>query len=237
MVERQSGTELDSFTMVSTRAAMHAGLTHVERQVTALEGAIGENAGLVFDLARALVESACRTILEERQISHSSSDDLPQLFRTVTANTPVLPANESDEAEVRQSVVKTLNGLHTSIQGLCELRNQCGFASHGSPGPRPAMEELHARMAAETADAIVGFLYQMHVQDLNRVFKPEIAYEPHEEFNESIDAGHAPVEIMDAVFRPSEVLFRMEPESYEIYLAEFGMTVEDISTGTEENPT
>ena len=27
-------------------------------------------------------------------------------------------------------------GLSTAIQGICELRNQCGFASHGSGTPR-----------------------------------------------------------------------------------------------------
>jgi Abortive infection C-terminus len=62
----------------------------------------------------------------------------------------------SGAAEVRQSLTKTLNGLHTAVQGICELRNRCGFASHGSGNPRPAMASVQALLAAQAADAIIG---------------------------------------------------------------------------------
>ena len=226
----------NSFTMVSTRAAIATGLTHVERQVSALESAIDENAGLVFDLSRALVESACRTILADRNVAFQTADDLPQLFRSVTNSIPMLPESESHESDIRQSVRKTLSGLQTSIIGLCELRNHCGFASHGTHGPRPALEGLHARMAAESADAIVGFLYQMHVQDLNRERKHVISYDEHGDFNDEIDETHEIIDILGSIFRPSEVLFQMEPDTYNAYLVDYGDVVnnpdEDVQHST-----
>ena len=139
-------------------------VTHREH-VKGIERAVVENPGLAFDLARTLIESACRTILNERGIGFDPEDDLPKLFRTVTNILPFLPTPASGEAAVRRSLAQTLNGLHTAIQGVCELRNACGFASHGSEGPRPVLETVQALLAAETADAIVGFLHRVHRQE------------------------------------------------------------------------
>ena len=130
-----------------------------------IELAVADNPGLAFDLAKTVIESACRTILTERSIGFAPDDELPKLFKTVTMNLPFLPASASSRREVRDSLDRTLGGLRAAVQGVCELRNACGFASHGSDSPRPAMETVQAILAAETADAIVGFLYRVHRQD------------------------------------------------------------------------
>src|SRR5262249_53082149 len=92
------------FTMFSARAAMAAGLSHIEEQVKALERAVGENPGLAFDLAKTVVESAIRTILSDRKIAFESDDDLPKLFKIVTTNLPILPVSASGEIEARRSL-------------------------------------------------------------------------------------------------------------------------------------
>ena len=131
-----------SFVMHGARAAIAAGLLHIEEQVTGIEVAIEENPGLAFDLAKVLIESACRTILTERDISFDPGEDLPRIFRLTTNNLPFLPIAASGEAEIRRSLAQTLGGLHTAVQGVCELRNACGFASHGGDGPRPVLARL-----------------------------------------------------------------------------------------------
>ena len=153
-----------SFVMNGTRDAITQGLHHVEAQVEAIEGAVSENPGLAFDLAKTLIESALRTILRERGVPFTEDDDTQKLFRLVRNNLQMLPYDESREAKVRQSIEQTLGGLNSAVQGIIQLRNQLGFASHGSDSPRPSMDTVHAILAARTADAIVGFLYQMHSQ-------------------------------------------------------------------------
>jgi hypothetical protein len=160
-------------------------------------------------------------VLVERSIAFGDDEDLPKLFKTATNNLPFLPAEASGEADVRKSLAQTLNGLHTAIQGICELRNQCGFASHGSGNPRPAMESVQALLAAEAADAIVGFLHRVHRQDRTPRTSPRAEYEENADFNESVDEAHSVIRIFDAEFRPSEVLFQLEPQTYRVYLAEF----------------
>jgi hypothetical protein len=225
------------FVMHGTRDAIAGGLAHVEQQVRGIEQAVSENPGLAFDLAKTLVESVCRAVLGERNVAFSEHDDLPKLFKLASNHLPFLPATASGEAEVRESLKRTLGGLSTTIQGICELRNQCGFASHGSGAPRPAMESVQALLAAEAADTVVGFLHGVHRQDRTPAPSPRALYDDNPKFNESVDESHGIVRVYEIEFRPSEILFQMEPESYRVYLAEFDAGGEGAEPTATARPT
>ena len=216
MVEAATG-----FVMRGARDAMAGGLAHIEEHVKGIEQAVVENPGLAFDLAKTLIESTCRTVLTERSVGYAKTDDLPKLFKSAIQHLPFLPSTASAAVEVRKSLEKTLAGLNTAIQGICELRNHCGFASHGSDSPRPIMDEVQALLAAEAADAIVGFLHRIHRQE--RTFLPtqQVIFDDNFAFNESLDETWGFFQIFESEFRASEVLFTLEPETYRIYLAEF----------------
>lgn len=202
--------------MSGARSAISQGLLHIEEHVAAIERAVSENSGLVFDLARTLVESTCRTILTDRGIPWNEREDVPALFQKVRDNLPILPPEESQESAVRQSIAQTLGGLNTVIQGIAQLRNQLGFASHGSDSPRPAMDTVHAILAAQSADVIVGFLYHMHTQ---RRDSPDPSR--NDEFDRHIDDIHEMVQVFEIAFWPSDILFQMDPQAYNSYRGDF----------------
>lgn len=211
------------FVMHGARAAVGGGMLHIEEQVKAIELAVVQNTGLAFDLAKTLIESACKTILTERGGSFDKDDDLPKLFKMARQVVPFLPASLGGDPAARKSLEQTLSGLNTALQGVCELRNAFGFASHGSDSPRPAMEAIHATLAAQAADAIVGFLYSVHRQDLFKPRTPRLEYGDHSAFNEWIDEQCVPVQILSLPpYRPSEVLFYVDQEAYRDLLADFG---------------
>ena len=209
------------FVMYGSRAAMAAGLFHIEQQVKGIEQAVNENPGEAFDLARTLIESACRTILKERSVTYAPEDDLPKLIKSARDQLSLLPATASGESKARKSLAQTLGGLSMAVQGICELRNAFGFASHGADSARPQMESLQALFVAETADTIIGFLYRAHRQDRTPQHSQRPGYAANTEFNESVDALYERVVIFDEEFEPSKVLFEMAPEAYRIHLAEF----------------
>lgn len=228
--------------MHGARGAIARGLTHIDQQVQALEQAVEENTGLAFDLSKTLIESVCRTVLSDRDIPFADKDELPKLIKLVSQHLPFLPATASDASATRASLKQTLSGLSTTVQGICELRNQCGFASHGSDGPRPVMEALQARLAAEAADAIVGFLYGVHREDrkLPSPASPPTdrsVYDANPEFNEAVDEAHGVVRIFDLPFQPSDILFQIEPESYRIFLTEFDIEKEQTLDAAAEEET
>jgi hypothetical protein len=213
--------EAIKFSMLGARAAIGVGLIHIEAQVEALEAAVFGNPGLAFDLAKAIIESTCRSILSDRNVSFSPADDLPRLLKATTNNLPFLPVGSAGESGVRKSLVQTISGLNTVVQGVCELRNACGFASHGSDGPRPVLESAQATLAAEAADTIVGFLYRVHRQEITREEKPKLSYETNATFNEYVDDLHSAVRIFEEDFLASKVLFELAPEPYRLYLADY----------------
>lgn len=200
------------FTMHGARAAIDGGMLHIEKQVEGLESAVSNNPGLAFDLAKTLIESACKTILTERSIVYSVNDDLPKLFRTTSQQLPFLPTSASSEADARRSLAQTLSGLSTALQGVAELRNACGFASHGADGPRPAMEGAQALLAAQAADTIVGFLHRVHRQEQIISSDVRLEYADNEEFNDYVDEAHETIFIFDLEYRPSDVLFNVDRE-------------------------
>lgn len=214
---------MSGFVMQGARSAIATGgLGHIEAQVAAIEGAVAENPGLTFDLAKTLIESACRTILTERGVPFDRDDDVPDLFKKVTRNIQLLPPELATDSDARTSLVKTLNGLHTAVQGVCELRNKFTFASHGMDGPRPEMETVQALLAARSADAIIGFLYVVHDQRAVAVSSKAIQYQDNPEFNEWIDDQCEPVQILSLPsFMPSEVLFNMDQTAYCDVLANY----------------
>ena len=220
------------FAMYSARAAMTGGLSHIEEQVNAIERAVVENPGLAFDLAKTVVESACKTILSERKIGFESDDDLPKLFKAVTTSLPMLPVTASSEAEARKSLLQTMNGLHTALQGVCELRNAYGFASHGSEGPRPVMESVQALLAAQAADAIVGFLHPVHRQDRATLPGVRLRYEDSAVFNAYVDEANEIVKIFELQYQPSEVLFSIDQQAYRDLLA--GYTPAETASEADE---
>ncbi len=221
------------FEMHSAREALAGGLGHIEEQVKAIESSVFGNPGLAFDLARALVESACRTLLVERQIEFTKKDKLPTLFRTLTERLPLLPPTEPYEGGVRKSLHQTINGLGTALQGVCELRNSCGFASHGSDAGRPSLEPVQALLAAQAADVIVGFLWRSHLQDLEIAPDENLEYSDNDAANRHIDEANDPVRIFDLEYRPSDVLFHVDLEAYRNVLANYDPErAEDQEGGT-----
>jgi len=226
----------DNFTMYGARVALAGGMSHIEEQVKGIERAVVENPGLAFDLAKTLVESACRTILAERKIAFSPDDDLPKLFKAVTTTLPLLPVAASGETEARKRLAQTLSGLHTALQGVCELRNAYGFASHGSHGSRPVMESVQALLAVQAADAIVGFLDRVHRQERAASPGVRLVYDDNEAFNSYVDETNAMVRIFDLEYQPSEVLFSIDPEAYRDLLSGFEPVGADAHPGTLGRP-
>lgn len=217
-------TEADSpvWLMHGAREAVASGLLgHLERQVASIENAITSDTGLVFDLAKSLVESACRAVLDERSVSYTVNEDLPGLFRRLSDCLPFLPPEASAEVGVRKSLLQTLSGLRQAVQGICELRNSLGTVSHGSSRARPAMERAQALLAAQAADTIVGFLHGVHRQGRPEAVTPLPTFDQHADFNDWVDAENPPARVFEVEFRPSEILFHLEPETYRVYLAEF----------------
>lgn len=207
--------------MFGARSAIADGFDHIEAQVHALETAVTANPANALDLAKTIIESTCKALLEERGVAYEKRDSLPKLFKTVTSHLPLLPAGASGEVRARRSLAMALNGLSASVQGLCELRNEYGFDSHGDGSERAKLDAVQALLAARIADAAIGFLHTCHRLDIARQLGRRLDFGDNPEFNDAVDASYGSIGVYELAFSASDVLFQMDPESYRIYLTEF----------------
>lgn len=200
----------------------HAVIVGLDRMVDALESAVSANPALAFDLAKSLVESACKTILRERGFPPPPNTvDLPALLKITQGELQLVPQALVTAGQTHQSLKKTIGGLLTTIHGLCELRNEYGFASHGKDSFAAQLETVQAELAARAADTIVHFLFSVHIAYPSTKTTDPLKMEDYPEFNEYIDQAHPQIDVLTSSFTPSEVLFALDPKAYQDALTAF----------------
>jgi hypothetical protein len=205
--------------MHGAREVIASGAVHLVEQITALEEAVEKNPGLVFDLAKTILESACIWVLKERGADYETGWDLPRLLKKTVIRLRLVPEGLDAEPEVSNSLRKTVGGLQTVIHGICELRNSYGFASHGRDASFQQLEAIQALLVARSTDAIVSFLFRVHRGYAADVGAQLPAYGDHPDFNEYVDEGNEAVQIFELKYSPSRVLFDVDPQAYRDLLA------------------
>lgn len=107
-------------------------------------------------LARTLLESVCKHILDERGVRYQNDCDLPALYKLVAKSLNLSPSQHS-ETVFRQ----ILGGCTAVVEGLGALRNRLSDA-HGQ-GKRPVKPApRHAELAVNLAGAVAMFLVATH---------------------------------------------------------------------------
>lgn len=124
------------------------------RRKTDPEGAI--------TIARTLLETVTKRILEELGEDYGDSDDLPKLYSKAAKALKFAPNQHSEEP-----IKVILGGAMNLVNGLGTLRNRLSD-SHGRGGKLPVRPlPRHASLAVNTAGAIATFLVETHMEKLD----------------------------------------------------------------------
>lgn len=119
----------------------------------------GDDPEGAITLARTLLETTCKRILEELLIPYDDKADLPKLYGLVAKELKLAPNQHSLEPlkAILGSVTNLVNGLGT-------LRNRLSDA-HGRGGRRPVRPSTrHASLAVNTAGAVASFLIETMIE-------------------------------------------------------------------------
>ena len=211
------------FQMVGARSAILEGpITEpIELQIEAIENALESIPDFAFDLSKTLVESVCKTVLADIGQPADPNWDAPKLLRETTNRLTLLPRNHPNPAKARDSVEKMIRGMLQTIQGLCELRNNYGMASHGRDAFSARLDVRQATLAAQAADTIVSFLYRIHRDALRQTPGVRVRYEDQLDFNDAFDSVNELIRLGELELLPSQVLFHVDLEAYKTALNEF----------------
>ena len=105
-------------------------------------------------LARTLIESTLKHILDEKSITYEETADLPELYKKVASTLRLSP--ESHQEQIFKQI---LGGANSVIFGLGTLRNKLGDA-HGKSKRNVKPSERHSELAVNLAGAMAIFLFK-----------------------------------------------------------------------------
>lgn len=168
----------------------------------------------VFDHCKSTVDTICKTILANRGILSSVSDDSPALFRAANdcLTRGILGSGSSK---------MVIAGLATSFQGVCELRNTFGSASHGKDLFGVGASQVHRRLAVDATDTVCSCLLRLYKFSYSPSEQLRIQYEANPEFNSWLDESYQQAMIADFTFLPSDVLYNCDQVGYREMLIVF----------------
>jgi hypothetical protein len=113
-------------------------------------------------IARTLLETVCKRILDECSITYTDKEDLPKLY-SMTAKLLILAPDQHTEEPIKA----ILGGAMTLVNGIGTLRNRLSD-SHGRGGKPVRPSARHAKLAVNIAGALATFLVETYIERQGR---------------------------------------------------------------------
>jgi hypothetical protein len=113
-------------------------------------------------IARTLIESTLKYILDEQQISYNENSELSELYKKVAKSLNLAP--EQHQEKIFKQILGGASGI---ISGLGFLRNKLGDA-HGKSKVQVKPKERHSELAVSLAGSMALFLYKTYNEKVKR---------------------------------------------------------------------
>lgn len=120
-----------------------------------------ENPTEAIGKAKELVESCCKTILDENGIEWDKNWDVGQLTSETIKLLKLMPKDIPDTAPAATEMKTILGNLRAIATNLSALRNPYG-SGHGKSATYKGLEERHAKLAVGSSITLVSFLWDTH---------------------------------------------------------------------------
>lgn len=138
-------------------------LPELHRQIERIKNSVEGDPGLAIGTAKELVETTCKTILEQRSIAIENDPDIGKLIKETRKVLGLVPDSIPSSAKGAEKIRRLLSNLGNIVQGLSELRNLYG-TGHGKHGATRGLSPRHARLAVGSAATLTTFLLETHIE-------------------------------------------------------------------------
>jgi hypothetical protein len=134
---------------------------YVAQQITRMEAAVLNDPALAIGTAKELIETTCKTILDEKKLTYSNKADVPELVKAAAKALKLTPDDIPDVAKASDTIKRLLGNLGSIPHGLAELRNLYG-TGHGKSARTKGLSPRHAKLAVGAASTLAVFLMETH---------------------------------------------------------------------------
>ena len=135
--------------------------SYVVQQITRMEAAVEEDPDLAIGTAKELIETCCKTILDERGVTVEKGEELPALVKKTCKVLALTPDDIPEKAQASDVIKRLLSNMATITQGIAELRNYYG-TGHGKSAKTKGLQPRHAKLAVGAASTLALFLIDTH---------------------------------------------------------------------------
>lgn len=111
--------------------------------------------------AKELIESCCKTILDEKHTIWEKNWDVSRLAGETIKLLKLMPNDIPDSAPAAKEMKALLGHLRAIANSLAALRNPYG-SGHGKSAKYKGLEERHAKLAVGSSITLVGFLWDTY---------------------------------------------------------------------------
>lgn len=134
---------------------------YMSKQIELMVSMQSTNPTNAIGMAKELIESCCKTILDDLGIAWSKTDDVPQLTNKTMDALNLLPANVQETDQSADAVKAVLGNLRAIPSKLAEIRNPFG-SGHGKSASFQGLEERHAKLAVGSSITFVDFIWSTY---------------------------------------------------------------------------
>ena len=134
---------------------------YMSQQIELMVSMQSTNPTNAIGMAKELIESCCKTILEDLGITWSKTDDVPQLTNKTMDALNLLPASVQATDQGADAVKAVLGNLRAIPSKLAEIRNPFG-SGHGKSASFQGLEERHAKLAVGSSITFVDFIWSTY---------------------------------------------------------------------------
>lgn len=136
---------------------------YLTAQIDRMNNAIESDPALAIGTAKELLETVCKTVLEQRAEPFSASIGLTELVRETRKVLRLQAEDAGTTGPAAEHVKRILGSLGQIVDGIGHLRNYYG-TGHGQSAAQPArgLGPRHARLVVGSASTLAVFLFETH---------------------------------------------------------------------------
>ena len=134
---------------------------YIAQMTQAMYSAVDKNPTDAIGKAKELIESCCKTILDNLGVAYQHNTDLSHLIDATVSQLKLAPKNIPDTAKEATTIKALLGNLRAIASNMATLRNAYG-SGHGKNSSYTGLEPRHAKLAVGSSITLVSFLWDTY---------------------------------------------------------------------------
>ena len=138
---------------------------HLKQEISRMTASVESDPDLAIGTAKELIETCCKTILQERGVSIAGNPEFSELTKATFSQLRLTRDDVSDATQGADSIRRVLSNLGSISNEVNRLRNLYG-TGHGKEADASGLSARHAKLAVGAAATLVQFLFESHIEQM-----------------------------------------------------------------------